>query len=267
MTRVGVSMRGFLLFLAIASGSAVCISSVQAQSAEDALHAPDGGTREMIMSIFISPLPNAPFQAVLETEWTKHLPDGSTKTVRNHRLIVRDSQGRIYQERRTLVPDGGTQQSLVRQIEISSPVNHTKYFCDLPLSHCELRDYNPRVSEPVVPVGPLDNGKRYLSRASLGTKTIEGVDVIGTRETVTVGEGTVGNSAPIDFTKEFWYSPKLGINLEVSRFDPLHGDQIFHVSSLSLGEPDARLFTLPANCKVTDLRDHDAEPSAPASAN
>ncbi len=62
-----------------------------AQSPEDVLHAPDGNSREMITSIFISPLANAPFQATVTAEWTKHLPDGTTTTVKNHRLVVRDS--------------------------------------------------------------------------------------------------------------------------------------------------------------------------------
>jgi hypothetical protein len=258
-------MRRLFLLLVIATGLASAGFLLRAQSPEDALHAPDGGAHEMIQSISVPPLTGAPFQAVLETEWTKHLPDGSTKTMRNHRLIVRDSQGRVYQERRTFVPDGSSRQSGIWRIEISNPANHTKYFCDPSVSHCELRDYYEAVTQATVPAGPLDDGKRYLSRASLGSKTIDEVDAIGTRETVTVGQGTAGNTAPIDFTKEFWYSPKLGINLQVSRFDPLHGDQIFNVTSLKLAEPDARLFILPADCKVTDLRDHDNRPGARAS--
>jgi len=258
-------MRRSLLLTVLSGGLALLNSSLLAQTPEEAVHAPDGNTREMIMSIYISPLAGAPLQANLNTDWTKHLSDGSTKTVRNHRLIVRDSQGRIYQERRTLVPDGGSQESRVFRIEISSPVNHTKYFCDPSLSQCQLYDYNAPVSQPVQPVGEFDGGKRYLSRASLGSKTMFEVDVIGTRETVTLGEGTAGNTAPIDFTKEFWYSPKLGINLQVSRFDPLHGDQIFTVTSLTLGEPDSRLFVLPVNTKIVDMRQKTVAGAANAS--
>jgi hypothetical protein len=216
----------------------------------------------MLVSIFVSPLAGAPFQATLETEWTKHLSDGTTTTVKNHRLIVRDSQGRIYQERRTLVPEG--RESRVRQIEISSPVTHTKYFCNPSLSACELQSYDAPVAEAVVPVGPIDGGKRDLSRASLGSTTIEGVEVIGTRETTTISPGTIGNSAPVDMTKEFWYSPKLGINLRVTRLDPMHGDQIFNVTNISLAEPDARLFVLPASCKIVDMREKDSKTSATA---
>ena len=250
-------MRKILVLLFALSGS------LFAQNPEDALHAPDGNAHDMVQSIFITAIPNAPFQAVLRAEFTKHLPDGSTKSMWNQRLIVRDSQGRIYQERRRFVPDGSPRQPGVWQIEISNPSNHTKYFCDAELKACELRDYNPPSLVPTQPAGPLDDGKRYLSRASLGNKTVEGVEVVGTRETVTVGQGTVGNTAPIDFTKEFWYSPRLGINLEVSRFDPLHSDQIFKVTSLTLGEPDARLFVLPAQCKVLDRREAGSRADAP----
>jgi hypothetical protein len=241
--------------LLIAASLVVASLLARAQSTEDVFHAPDGNSKEMISSIFIPPLANAPFQATVTAQWTKHLPDGTTTTVKNHRLVVRDSQGRIYQERRTLVPEGRSQESLIFRIEISSPVTHTKYFCDPGLTQCELRSYNVPITELVVPVGEIANGTRYLSRASLGSKTIEGLDAIGTRETITTQTGVIGNSAPVDSTKEFWYSPKLGLNLQVLRLDPLHGDQLFSVTDLRLSEPDARLFVLPPGCKVVDLRE------------
>ena len=112
------------------------------------------------------------------------LPDGNTTTVVNHRLIVRDGQGRIYQERRALVPKGGDRPSAILRIEISDPVKHTKYFCDSQLTKCELRSYYAPVAETTQAVGPIGDGKRYLSRASLGSETMEGVEVIGTRETI-----------------------------------------------------------------------------------
>jgi hypothetical protein len=238
----------------------------RAQSTDDVLHAPDGNAQERIISIFIPPLTNAPFQATVTAEWTKHLPDGSSTVVKNHRLVVRDGQGRIYQERRTLVPEGSSRESQVFRIEISSPVNHTKYFCNPTLTQCELRSYDVPVTEPIIPVGEIANGTRYLSRASLGTKTIEGLEAVGTRETITIQTGVIGNTAPVDSTKEFWYSPKLGLNMQVLRLDPLHGDQLFNVTNLSLAEPDSRLFVLPAGCKVLDMRDKPAKESVSISA-
>src|SRR5271169_1187863 len=156
------------LFLALVAACFLSVSfQAQAQSPEEVLHAPYGNSREMIQSILIPPLTYAPFQATVTAEWTKHLPDGTTTTVKNHRLVVRDSQGRIYQERRTLVPVGSSRESQVFRIEISNPVTHTKYFCDPALRECELRNYDVPITETVVPMGPIANGTRYLSRASL----------------------------------------------------------------------------------------------------
>jgi hypothetical protein len=47
----------------------------------------------------------------------------------NHRAIARDNAGRIFQERRLLVPDDGKHESIVTQIEISDPVAHDLYIC------------------------------------------------------------------------------------------------------------------------------------------
>lgn len=223
-----------------------------AQNPDDVYHAPDGNSREMISSIYLTPLAGAPFQATITTEWTKHLPDGSTTTVVNHRLVVRDGKGRIYQERRTLVPQGSTRPPQVARIEISDPQKHTEYVCNPQLTECELRSYNAVITQPVLPEGAIGSTGRSLGRISLGSKTIEGVEVNGTRETITGEVDDAGN--PVENTKELWYSPKLALNLEVTRLDPLRGDQIIRVTDLKLAEPDPSLFEIPANCKVTDQR-------------
>ena len=70
------------------------------------VHASDGGTRETLQSIDIVSVPNAPFSATVVTVWTSILPDGSTQTVKNHRTVVRDSSGRVFQERRSFTPNG-----------------------------------------------------------------------------------------------------------------------------------------------------------------
>src|SRR4051794_25364606 len=89
----------------------------------------DGGTREVLISILIPSLRNAPFSAVVNTVWTRYVADGSTITIKNHRAIARDRSGRIFQERRLLVPDDGKHESPVTQIEISDPVSKELYIC------------------------------------------------------------------------------------------------------------------------------------------
>src|SRR5260370_15396723 len=73
-----------------------------AQAPQEPQRLPDGGTREVLISILIPSLPNAPVTATVNTEWIRQLPDGSTITLKNHRAISRDSAGRIFQERRAL---------------------------------------------------------------------------------------------------------------------------------------------------------------------
>ncbi len=223
-----------------------------AQSPESVYHAPDGGSRETFNSIYLTPLAGAPFQATITAEWTKHLANGSTATVVNHRLVARDGKGRIYQERRTLVPQGSTHPPQVGRIEISDPQKHTEYLCNPQLTECELRSYHAVITEPVLPEGAIGNTGRSLSRTTLGSKTIEGVEVNGTRETITGEVDDAGN--PVENTKEFWYSPTLALNLEVTRLDSQRGDQILRVTDLKLAEPDPSQFQLPPNCKVIDQR-------------
>lgn len=98
----------------------------------------DGGTREVLISILIPSLSNAPFTATLNTTWVKRLGDGTEITLKNHRKISRDTLGRIFQERRVLLPDDGKSESPVSQIEISDPVKHELYIC-MPSEHvCQL---------------------------------------------------------------------------------------------------------------------------------
>jgi hypothetical protein len=53
--------------------------------------------------------------------------------------------------------------------------------------------------------------------------------------------------------KEFWYSPRLGINVITKRFDPRHGVQNFVVSNINQSEPDAKLFQPPADYRLVKM--------------
>jgi hypothetical protein len=249
---------GFLLSLATLA--VAFVTNISAQSQQDALHAPDGNSFTRIVSIFIPSLPNAPFTATVSTEWTRQTSDGATIVVKNHRTLARDSQGRVFQERRHFVPADSNAPSVLTQIDYYDPVRHTRTSCFPASKVCDMYAYSASVSEATLPVGPLPDGKRYLSREELGKGEVEGLETIGTRETITSNPGTVGNDREVALTKEFWYSPKLGVNLLTKRYDPLQGTQVFTVSNITLAEPDARLFVVPAKFKVNDQRD----PATPA---
>ena len=233
---------------------AFCCSFLSAQEAEPAGHAPDGDSFEQIINITIPPVQHAPFSSVVTAEWTKTLEDGSTVARQNHRVVVRDGAGRIYQERRTLVPKDGQAEPQLMRIEISDPAQHIKYFCQPDQHVCMLRDYTGPPADVSEPVGSTGEGNMVLTREELGKSDVSGVEVTGTRETRVMGTGVMGNDRPISITKEFWYSSQLGLNMQVKRSDPRVGIQTFTITEVSLAEPDAKYFQIPAGFKVVDLR-------------
>jgi hypothetical protein len=214
----------------------------------------DGGTREVLESIAIPPLADAPFSGTLVTEWTRPMADGGSYTLTNRRRIARDSAGRIYEERWLLVPKGSDIKSSMNFIQIADPVNRTLYTCSIFHKRCDLSAYRPPASaafedEPPPP-GRSKDGAHTVE--NLGAKNLFGLDTIGTRQTTTIPQGTVGNDRPIQIVFEFWHSPRLGFNLESLRSDPRLGTQKFTITELDMVDPDPQLFTVPEGYQVVD---------------
>jgi hypothetical protein len=224
-----------------------------AQSPEVPQRLPDGGTRDVLISILIPSLPNEPFAATVHTEWIRPLADGSTITLKNHRAIARDSEGRIFQERRALVADD-SQQSPITQIEISDPVSHELYICVPQSLVCQVEVFSPPEDAHLPPGVVPTNAAGSPKVEDLGTQYIGGLEAVGARKTEFFQVGKMGNDRPLAAKWEFWYSPMLGINLISKREDPRFGTQNFEVTDIVLGEPDPNLFELPSGSKIIDLR-------------
>jgi hypothetical protein len=126
------------------------------------MHDEDGGIRETLESIAVTPKAHAPFTATLQTEWVRNLYTGGAITLVNQRRIARDSNGRVYQERWFLVPKDGKQESRMTAIQISDPNRHLLYTCMMDGQHiCDETYYSPSTSTVVKfegpPTGPLPN--------------------------------------------------------------------------------------------------------------
>ncbi len=134
------------------------------------------------------------------------------------------------------------------------PLTRTRTSCLTVTRHCTVGDYYAPTSAAPRPEGPVGNGKRSLSRENLGADTIDGLYVVGTRETLTINTGVEGNSAPLSSIEESWYSPELEVNLSVTRKDPRKGTVVIHVVDLTRSEPEPSLFQVPANFAVEDHR-------------
>jgi len=85
----------------------------------------------------------------------------------------------------------------------------------------------------------------------LGSQTIDGVLVAGTRTTFTIPVGMEGNDRPLVNTTETWISPDLKITILMINTSPTSGVQTFRIDNLSR-TPDPSLFMPPADYTVVD---------------
>ena len=79
---------------------------------------------------------------------------------------------------------------------------------------------------------------------------MEGLMVNGVRTTRTIPEGQIGNDKPISIVTEVWTSPDLKTIVYSKRSDPRMGEQTFKLTNVVRAEPDASLFTVPADFKI-----------------
>ncbi len=119
-----------------------------------------------------------------------------------------------------------------------------------------MRSANPGMTGP----GPMAGGFRYEvtemgepKKESLGKKVVEGVECEGTRTTVTIAAGSIGNDRPIDIVSESWYSPELQVVVSSRHSDPRFGETSYRLANISRAEPDKSLFVPPADYKVEEL--------------
>jgi hypothetical protein len=243
-------VRSLSLAVAVLLGSSVGLSQAPAPAPTPA-PAParttpaDGGTTEVLQSIFVPALTNAPFSLILRTEWVRAFADGGTVTLVNHRAIMRDSAGHIFEERRLLAPKDGKIDSPLSWLQYADQNAHTLYECRPSTHVCYLRFYDPSPPPTEAPPGSkfFVAGTRQVD--DLGRQMMSGMEVKGTRVTTTLNPHVMGNDRPYVTTREFWYSAQLGINLLSKRSDPRSGNQMFTVTDLSLTEPDPALFKPP----------------------
>ena len=189
-----------LIIFSCAAAIGIGMAQQQVQPPTRPARSQDGGTREVLESIVIPPLANAPFSGTLATEWARPMADGGTYTLANKRRIVRDSAGRIYEERWMLVPKGSDVKSSMNFIQIADPNNHTLYTCNTFKKICDLTPYRPpqwaAFESEEAPGHSFQTTDASQTVEDLGTKNLLGVDTVGTRQTTTIKSGVVGNDRP-----------------------------------------------------------------------
>jgi hypothetical protein len=108
----------------------------------------------------------------------------------------------------------------------------------------------PKTKLEMLQQGNMGTGQRKTE--SLGTQTIEGVNAEGTRSTITIPAGEIGNTLPLEIIDETWYSPELQTMLMTRHRDPRSGETTYRLTNLSRSEPDRSLFEAPAGYTVQE---------------
>ena len=221
----------------------VLASALAAQEPVEPSRGPDRGTDFSVHGIQVLPAKDRPFSARDHIEWTRTLEDGTVVKTELYATVARDGQGRIHRELRSFVPLNSNAESRFINIVLLDPMKHTRTTCVMKTRRCTVTRYRASSRFVLNPDGLLDNGMRFLTRENIGHDEIDGVEVTGTRETLQIAAGAVGNDRTLVTARDFWYSPALQINLKVTRNDPRIGAQVLQLVNLSLTEPDSKLIS------------------------
>ena len=99
-------------------------------------------------------------------------------------------------------------------------------------------------------LGPGDAAAPTIEQ--LGAQYTDGVQATGTRNTITIPAGQVGNERPFDITDERWFSQQLQVTVRSEHSDPRMGKTVYSLQNISLAEPSAALFEVPAEYTVKE---------------
>ncbi len=188
-----------------------------------------------------------PFSAETVIEDTRRLYDGTTVTKQNKGAFYRDGAGRTRREQPLEMVGGvsiaGTDGKPQMLVFVNDFAAHTQYFLD---PNNKVVSKHGIGGNPPGEPGTPPNAKTE----SLGTKTIEGVQVEGTRITFEIPPGQLGNDKPIQVVTENWFSSELQMIVMSRHLDPLAGEHVFKLVNIKRVEPSADLFTVPSGYRV-----------------
>ncbi len=227
----------------------------------------------------------APYSAQAVTEMTQTLSDGNRIVNTSSAAVYRDGQGRTRREQ-TLKAIGNfsAHGEPVQTISINDPVAGVAYVLE-PHSRMARKIQGLRMeaatvgaSKPRLTGGEGEtftfntttNGAVTLKRGTaeakmleekeqtgfrkedLGTQTVEGVNAVGTKTTITIPAGQVGNERAIEIVEERWYSPELQTVVMTRHSDPRSGETVYRLTNINRAEPDPSLFEVPADYAIKE---------------
>jgi hypothetical protein len=229
------------------------------------------------------PVKSAPYSAEAVTEVVRTLADGNRIVHQSTSTVYRDGNGRTRREQSLAMIGplvGGGEAS--HRIVISDPTARVTYLLD-PDKHTARKlqphrfEFKSRSGESSGTAqgeagvttggqaagqtsGPPRAGFRRFRTGNLakpvveqlGTQVIEGVDAEGTRSTITIPAGAIGNEQPLKTVMERWYSPELKVVIQSKRSDPRFGEHTYKLTNIVRAEPSPSLFDVPSDYTVVE---------------
>jgi hypothetical protein len=226
----------------------------------------------------------APYSADAMTETTQTLADGNRIHRTTKASLYRDSEGRTRREQTLgevgpLVASGKAIQTIV----IHDPVAETTYMLNSEnkVAHkmpgkmaVRMGEMGAKIKQEIEQnamhvrtgdmgvgghfemhvsgssTGPAMPDSKNFKKESLGTQMFEGVAADGTRTTMTIAAGAIGNERPIDIVTETWYSNQLHATVMTKTTDPRSGETVYSLKNIKLAEPAGTLFQVPSDYSV-----------------
>jgi hypothetical protein len=108
------------------------------------------------------------------------------------------------------------------------------------------------MAEAGVAMVRLEKSNRNARTESLGKHNIGGVEAEGTKTTVTIPAGEIGNERPIEIVSERWYSPELQTVVMTRHSDPRFGETSYRLANIDRSEPARSLFEVPAGYTIEE---------------
>ncbi len=237
---------------------------------------------------FGAPVQGAPYSATISNESIQTLADGNRIIQNNSGTTARDSEGRTRQDAALPMIGNLSATNAPHLVFIMDPVAQVSYTLNLTDKTAQKLSLpsGAVAGGGTVATASVSSGKVFFAQSAgvsaaggqvpappppmfiqktvigddeaqattedLGTQNMEGLQVTGVRTTRTIPAGEIGNEKPIVIVTEVWTSPDLKTVVYSKRSDPRMGEQTFKLTNITRAEPDASLFTVPADFKVTD---------------
>jgi hypothetical protein len=231
----------------------------------------------------------APYSAQAVTESTQTLSDGNRIVNTRSVAVYRDSEGRTRREQ-SLMSIGPYLPSIepMKTILIHDPVAGVSYVLE-PSNRIARKNQAMRMEAGAVTsirtqsgavvagqgqnlvftrkingaemqgdvvAGAItmrsDKERTDVKQEDLGTQTVEGVSAAGSRTTITIPAGQIGNERPIEIDEERWFSNELQTVIMTRRSDPRSGEVTYRLTNIDRSEPDRSLFEVPAGYTIKE---------------